>query len=898
MAAPFGTAKPAAFDSENWAPVVVGPTWTVNDDGDAYVMPERTLGWELAEFCARWLKIDDEETGAFRPFTLTDEQLRFACWFYAINERGKFIYRRSLFQRLKGHGKDPLAAAFALFEAVGNCRLDYFTDDGEVVGRPCRNAYVQIAATTMEQPLALDTRVNTPNGWTTVGELTVGDFVFDEDGNSQEVMRETPVMDGHKVYELTFDDGQRLRASANHGWTVNINNLRTGRIEERTTTTQEIADFMESGARRSVSINTAPVHHPEADLLLDPYMLGYWLGDGNSRNSGICVGREDFDHLREQLESIADETEHVTETGDFDRSGAKCLSIVKMKKPGNGRVESVYQKLRHEGLIKNKHVPDQYLRSSESQRRALLQGMVDSDGHCWDGYVQFTNKNPLLIEGFVALARSLGYKPKVHKADGGAQYVRFVNHDKSVVARIERKQAGAVNFKRTRTGGRRYVRNIVEVASEPVKCIGIDTDSHLFQVEGGILTHNTRNTSDMFKALLTDEAIEHFNFNLGMEVQYAKGGLVEIHCVTSNPRALEGKRPSFLIANETQNWVENNRGHKMYGVMKGNLIKHKDQCHLLVIANAPIPGEDSVSERLITAYEDTLIGKARDFDFLYDSLEAPANAPVDDEETIADIIQVVRGDSVWLPIEDVVSDFFDSLIPKSESRRKWFNQVIADSDTLLSRDLIMSTRREGNLLPGDEIVLGMDGGRTGDATALVAIRIRDRLAVPIRIWEGSREDKEYVVPHEQVESAVHDCFKRYKVKAFFSDVNLWESFIMGWVEDYGDQLVVRASGHSAIGWDMRGVKMSTLAHERFLNSLHNAGLFHNGDPHLMQHMGNATVRDNAFGRSFGKPGGRGSSRKVDAYAALMIAHEALNQYLERGSHKDNQKERTGRVHFY
>lgn len=558
MAAPFGH-KVTPFDPDDWEPVIAGPTWTVDESGESYVMPEHTLGWELAEFAARWLKIDDEVTGDFRPFTFSDEQLRFGLWFYAHDENGKFLYRRALLQRLKGWGKDPFAAALALFEGVGNCRLKYIDEDGNSVGRPCRNPYIQIAAVTMEQ---------------------------------------------------------------------------------------------------------------------------------------------------------------------------------------------------------------------------------------------------------------------------------------------------------------------------------------------------TRNTSDMFKALLTDEAIDHFNFNLGMEVQYARGGLVEIHCVTSNPRALEGKRPSFLIANETQHWMENNQGHKMYGVMKGNLIKHKDQCHMLVIANAPIPGEDSVSERLITAYDDTIIGKAKDYDLLYDSLEAPANAPADDEEVIADIIRVVRGDSVWLPIEDVVSDFFDSLIPKSESRRKWYNQVVADSDTLLSRELIMSTRREGQLSPGDEIVLGFDGGRTDDATALVAIRIKDRLAIPIRIWEKPRDADTWMVPHEQVDSAVHDTFKRYTVKAFFADVNQWETFIMGWSADYGEQLMVRASGQSVIGWDMRGVKMATLAHERFLNSIFSGRLFHNGDPHLMQHMGNATVRDNAFGRSFGKPGGRGSSRKVDGYAALMIAHEALNQYLERASHKENQRERTGRVHFY
>src|SRR5690625_1293787 len=890
-------ASKAAFDIDNWEPVLVGPTWAVNDEGTSYVLPEHTLGWELALFAARWLRIDDETTGDYRPFTFSNEQLRFGLWFYAHDEDGNFLYRRALLQRLKGWGKDPFAAALALFEAVGNCRLDYIDEDGNSVGRPCRNPYVQIAAVSLDQPLALDTKVNTPSGWTTVGELTVGDFVFDEYGQAQEVKRETEVMHDHRVFDLTFDDGQTVRASENHGWTVNVNDLHTSRVSERTMTTGEIQAFLASGERRSVSVNVAPVSYPEAELLLDPYMLGYWLGDGNSRNSGIAVGREDFDHLRGQLEAIADETEHVTETGDFDRSGVKCLSIVKLKKPGNGRVESVYQKLRHEGLIKNKHVPEDYLRSSEAQRRALLQGMVDSDGHCCDGRVQFTNKNPLLIEGFVELARSLGYKPKVHKADGGARCAVFINHDKSVVARIPRKQAGAVDFKVTRSGAKRYVRSVVEVASEPVKCIGIDTDSHLFQVEGGILTHNTRNTSDMFKTLLTDEAIDHFGFNLGMEVQYAKGGLVEIHCVTSSPRSLEGKRPSFLVANETQNWLATNNGHRMYGVMKGNLIKHKDQCHMLIIANAPIPGEDSVSEGLIESYETTLIGKADDRDLLYDSLDAPAQAPTDAREAVAAIVEVVRGDSVWLPIEAVVSDFFDSMISKSESRRKWFNQVVADSDAVLSRETIIGTRREGNLYPGDEIVLGFDGGRTDDSTALVAIRVRDRLAVPIRIWEKPRGAEEWTVPHDQVDSTVHDTFRRYRVKAFFADVALWETFIMSWSADYGETLAVRASGQSAIGWDMRGIKAATLAHERMLNSIHSGRLLHNGDPHLMQHMGNARVRDNAFGRSFGKEG-RNSSRKVDAYAALMLAHEALNQYLERGSHKPEKRQRTGRVAFY
>ena len=560
MTAPTPLTHPEVeFDPEDWTPVTVGPTWAVNEDGTSYVIPELTLGWEAAEFAAKWLRIEDPITGDYTPFTFTNEQLRFVLWFYAIDASGRFLYQRSLFQRLKGHGKDPLGAALALFEGVGNCRLDYIDEHGEVHGRPIKDAYVQIAAVNQEQ---------------------------------------------------------------------------------------------------------------------------------------------------------------------------------------------------------------------------------------------------------------------------------------------------------------------------------------------------TRNTSDLFKSLLTDEAVDEFGFSLGMEVQYARGGLVQIHCVTSSPRALEGKRPTFMIANETQNWVKANNGDRMYGVMKGNLSKRplSAQCHMLIIANAPVPGEGSVSEMLIEAYENTLIGKADDRDLLYDSLEAPPNAPINDRAIIESIIEVVRGDSIWLDPKTVAGDFFDSLMPVSETRRKWYNQVVADSDSIYSREQLWAARTDASLHPGDQIVLGMDGGRTDDATALVAIRISDRVAFPIRIWEKPREAEDWVVPHEQVSSAVYDTFGRYDVKGFFADVSHWESFILTWSADLGEKLSIRASADSAIGWDMRGQKKTTMAHERTVHAIQNGLLKHNGDPLLVQHIANARKRYNIHGLSFGKEG-LNSNRKVDAYAALVLAYEALHVYLDRGR-KSEKRERTGRVAMY
>ena len=97
-----GDPLPATFDPEDWAPVVIGPTWTKDETGESYVLPEHTLGWEAALFAAKYLK--DPKTGA--PWEFTMEQLRFILWYYALNDDGEFIYRRAVLQRLKGWGKD------------------------------------------------------------------------------------------------------------------------------------------------------------------------------------------------------------------------------------------------------------------------------------------------------------------------------------------------------------------------------------------------------------------------------------------------------------------------------------------------------------------------------------------------------------------------------------------------------------------------------------------------------------------------------------------------------------------------------------------------------------------------------------------------------------------------
>lgn len=83
---------------EFYEPVKIGPTWQTNPDG-TWRLPEHTLGWEIAEWCAKWFRDPDGN-----PWKFTLEQLRWLLWWYAVDRDGEFIYRKGILQRLKGWG--------------------------------------------------------------------------------------------------------------------------------------------------------------------------------------------------------------------------------------------------------------------------------------------------------------------------------------------------------------------------------------------------------------------------------------------------------------------------------------------------------------------------------------------------------------------------------------------------------------------------------------------------------------------------------------------------------------------------------------------------------------------------------------------------------------------------
>src|SRR5690606_10178433 len=204
-------------------------------------------------------------------------------------------------------------------------------------------------------------------------------------------------------------------------------------------------------------------------------------------------------------------------------------------------------------------------------------------------------------------------------------------------------------------------------------------------------------------------------------------------------------------------------------------------------------------------------GLARDTQVMYDSIEAHPEVPLT-PEALEVALPRIAGDAWWVKqrLKSYINEAMDVSTGPTKARRFFLNQVVAGEDSLHSPKTWDPLARPGEKLrPGDEIVLGFDGGRTDDATALVAMRVRDRFIQPLGIWQKPDHYSEgkWEVDREVVDSAVHAAFRTYKVRGMYCDVALWESYIAEWQRAYGDSsnVRVRASEVKPFEFDMRNM---------------------------------------------------------------------------------------------
>jgi hypothetical protein len=243
-------------------------------------------------------------------------------------------------------------------------------------------------------PLPLSTPVLTDHGWETMGTLEVGHRVATATGEWTPVEALSPIHRS-EVLRVRFDDGTHLDASPEHRWWVTPVDRGAAKKEPRWMTTAELAD---NPYKRVMVRFPEPLDGPDADLPLDPYVLGVWLGDGDARQGTIFGHADDTPFIREQFEMAGFPT--------TDQKRGYCF--------GTHGLRTVLGQM---GLLGNKHVPEEYLRGSLKQRLALLQGLMDTDGTVIPGRSRsyFANTNKQLVDSVIELCRTLGFRPNVQE---------------------------------------------------------------------------------------------------------------------------------------------------------------------------------------------------------------------------------------------------------------------------------------------------------------------------------------------------------------------------------------------------------------------------------------------------------------------------------------------------
>jgi predicted phage terminase large subunit-like protein len=340
------------------------------------------------------------------------------------------------------------------------------------------NGHLDLWSREHYKDLADDTPMLTFNrGWTTHGELKVGDVLYAPNGLLTSVLAITEGYKDSECYKLTFSDGVVLVAGAGHLWRVRrkVKRRISGSDLRSVEWVDEIVQTNRLPERADIGAMQSPICGEAKQLLIDPYVLGCWLGDGESAAGRICgVDDEIFSRIEEKGYRLSHN--HCSKREPFQTRTVYGLVPI----------------LKSENLLKNKHIPQIYQEASIHQRMELLRGLMDTDGHCnTRGTATFCNQNETLARQTYELAIGLALRPNIRwyiNSEGGYWQVSFQAHKDRNPFFLKRKAERAIE-----PSAHRNCRDVVScerIDSVPTRCIQVDGGMYLAG-KNLIPTHNS-----------------------------------------------------------------------------------------------------------------------------------------------------------------------------------------------------------------------------------------------------------------------------------------------------------------------------------------------------------------------------------------------------------------------
>ena len=380
-------------------------------------------------------------------------------------------------------------------------------------GARLKKLYLRSAPTGCGKRVADYTPIPTSDGWKTVGDIQVGDYIFGKDGKLTKVLK--LYKNPEKIWKITFSDGRSIDCCGEHlwqyfyrthrGWASRVENTQT--IYQRAQQLKNnFKDSDNRGWRFRMPLNE-PVDYPERTYKIPPYIMGLAIGDGSFREPNAIS----LSSANEELPALF-------------AQGLGCNIQYKKNKGTYSYYFYTDKELKHRYSIKEflseepallgtysetKFIPKSYLLGSIDQRYELLAGLLDTDGSISNtgGRISYTTISKQLADDICELCHSLGMitgitidQHKEYTKSNGVAYVVNIQCKKEIKPRLfklsnkrQRALEYANNGKRAEHKEHLSIVNIEPTETiVPMTCFTVDAEDALFQVGDFIVTHNTR----------------------------------------------------------------------------------------------------------------------------------------------------------------------------------------------------------------------------------------------------------------------------------------------------------------------------------------------------------------------------------------------------------------------
>lgn len=423
----------------------------------------------------------------------------------------------------------------------------------------------------------------------------------------------------------------------------------------------------------------------------------------------------------------------------------------------------------------------------------------------------------------------------------------------------------------------------------PVRCVGWDAAGR--PVGSGVTDPYipcvavTEEQSDelVFGALrvILDHSRVARDFDIGLERIMRVGGDGKAVALASAPDARDGARTTFSVADETHRWTLP-RLKMAHRVMLANLPKRRlADPWALEVTTAPAPGEGSVAEDTMDYARQVEGGKIADSRLFFFHRQASDHHDLSTVEGIrAAVIEASGPVAEWSDLDGIVEQWADPTADRTYLERVWLNRLVRSSERLFDAEQWRRLAGPVEVADGELVTLGFDGARYHDATGLVATHVASGYQWVVGVWERPHNATTWEVPEPEVEAAVAEAFRRWRVWRLYADPPYWETQVARWAGEYGEERVVawRTNRSSPMAYAIRSYENAIAAGE----------VSHDGSPAFLRHIGNTCRRALTLRDEQGKPlwvmqkERPDSPHKIDLAMAACLAWEARRDALAAG----------------